>query len=105
MTCKDHHGILKASPGAAVDASKLSEMAAGLLAALSNAGAGTPVEIDLLKTADPDSGTLKFLLAASHDCRQRGLKLAVRAGGKTGELLQMTSLARHMNLILEEPSK
>jgi anti-anti-sigma regulatory factor len=105
MTCKDHHGILKASPGGAVDASTLSEMAAGLLAALSNAGAGTPVEIDLLETPDPDSGTLKFLLAASQDCRQRGLKLAVRAGDKTGELLQLTSLARHMNLILEKPSK
>ena len=77
----------------------------GLLAALSNAEAGTQVEIDLLETADADSGTLKFLLAASSDCRQRRLKLTVRAGGKTGELLQLTSLARHMNLILEEPSK
>jgi anti-anti-sigma regulatory factor len=105
MTCTDHHGILKVSPGAAVDTSTLSGMAAGLLAALSNAEAGTPVEIDLLETADADSGTLKFLLAASSDCRQRRLKLTVRAGGKTGELLQLTSLARHMNLILEEPSK
>jgi anti-anti-sigma regulatory factor len=105
MTCTDHHGILKVSPGGAVDTSTLSGMAAGLLAALSNAEAGTPVEIDLLETADADSGTLKFLLAASSDCRQRRLKLTVRAGGKTGELLQLTSLARHMNLILEEPSK
>jgi len=105
MTCKDHHGILKASPGSAVDASTLSAMAAGLLAALANADAGMPVEIDLQETADADSGTLKFLLAASHDCRQRGLKLAVCAGGKTGELLQLTGLAHHMNLILEEPSK
>ena len=105
MTCTDHHGILEVSPGGAVDTSTISVLAAGLLAALSNAGAGTPVEIDLLETADADSGTLKFLLAASNDCRQRGLKLAVRAGDKTGELLQLTSLTRHMNLILEEPSK
>lgn len=105
MTCKDHHGILQASPDGAVDTSTLSASTAELLAALSKATAGTPVEIDLLKTADADSGTLKFLLAASHECRQRGLKLTVRAGGKTGELLQLTSLARHMNLVLEEPSK
>ena len=105
MICNDHNGILKVSPGGAVDTSTLSEMAAGLLAALANAEAGTPVEIDLLETADADSGTLKFLLAASSDCRQQGLKLSVRAGGKTGELLQLTSLARDMNLIVEEPSK
>ena len=105
MTCTDHHGILKVSPGGAVDTSTLSALAAALLAALANAGAGTSVEIDLQETADADSGTLKFLLAASNDCRQRGLNLTVRAGGKTGELLQLTSLASHMNLILEEPSK
>ena len=66
MTCTDHHGILKVSPSRAVDTSTLSAMAAGLLAAFANAGAGTPVEIDLLETADADSGTLKFLLATSN---------------------------------------
>ncbi len=66
MTCTDHHGILKVSPSGAVDTSTLSAMAAGLLAAFANAGAGTPVEIDLLETADADSGTLKFLLATSN---------------------------------------
>lgn len=105
MKCKTQNGVLKVSPDAAIDRSTLSETAAGFLAVVSKADLGMPVELDLLDTIDADSGTLKFLLAASNHCRQRGLKLAVRAGAKTGELLQLANMARHMELILEEPTK
>lgn len=105
MKCKTLEGVLKLSPGAGINNSTLSDMAAGFLAALANADAAIPVEIDLLETADADSGTLKFLLAASRDCHQRGSKLSVRTGSKTGELLQFVSMARHMDLIIEEPSQ
>ena len=105
MKCETQKGILKVTPGAAIDNSTLQAMATELLAAIANLEKGMPVEISLLETTEADSGTIKFLLAASVDCRQRGLKLAVRAAGKTGDLLQTASMARHIDLILEEPSK
>lgn len=105
MKCKTQKGILKIFPDVAIDSSTLPDIAVGFLAAIAKADAGMPVEISLLETAEADSGTIKFLLAASVDCRQRGLKLAVRAAGKTGDLLQTASMARHIDLILEEPSK
>ena len=104
MKCKNQKGIFKVTPGASIDNSTLSEMAPAFIAALGKAGEGTLVEIDLLETMDADSGTIKFLLAAASECAQRGLKFAVRSSGKTGELLHIANMARHMDLNTEDPS-
>jgi hypothetical protein len=105
MKSKNQKGIFKVSPGASIENSTLSEVAPAFIAALGKASEGSVVEVDLLETMDPDSGTIKFLLAAASECQQRGLKFAVRASGKTGELLQIVNMARHMGLNIEDPSK
>ena len=105
MKCKNQKGIFKVTPGGPIDNSTLSEMAPAFISVLGKADEGTLVEIDLLETVDADSGTIKFLLAAASECRQHGMKFAVRASGKTGELLQIANMARHMDLNTEAHSK
>ena len=64
-----------------------------------------PIEIDLSDTESADSGTIKFLLAAANDCRQRGFSPGARATGGTGKLLRLLNMDRHLSLITEEVSK
>ena len=93
------------TPSQPVNTASLGASAIELLESLQNAGASTSVEIDLTATEEPDSGTIKFLLAAANDCRQRGISPGVRATGKTAELLRLLNMDQHLALNTGEVSK
>jgi anti-anti-sigma regulatory factor len=105
MKTKNQKGILKIIPAGPVNAANLDSLAPDFLESLKKANGPMPVEIDISNTESADSGTIKFLLAAAHDCRQRGLTPGVHATGCTGELLRLLNMDRHLNLITEEASK
>jgi anti-anti-sigma regulatory factor len=105
MKTKTQKGTLKITPAGPVNAANLDSVAPDFLESLNKANSPMPVEIDISKTESTDSGTIKFLLAAANDCRQRGLTLGVRATGGTGEFLRLLNMDRHLNLITEEASK
>jgi len=93
------------TPSQPVNTASLGASAIEFLESLQNAGASSSVEIDLTATEAPDSGTIKFLLAASNDCRQSGLKPSVRASGKTAELLRLLNMDQHLALSAGEDSE
>lgn len=99
---KKSHQITPSQP---VNAASLGASAIELLESFQNAGASTSVEIDLTATEAPDSGTIKFLLAAANDCRQRGFSPGVRATGKTAELLRLLYMDQHLALNTGEVSE
>lgn len=105
MKTKSHNGTLHAIPTQRVNTATLGASAIEFLECLQNANGSTSVEIDLSATDVPDSGTVKFLLAAANDCRQSGFSPAVRATGKTAELLRLLHMDQHLVLNTEEVSE
>ncbi|MFM8716463.1 MAG: STAS domain-containing protein [Spartobacteria bacterium] len=105
MKTKTQKGTLKITPAGPVNASTLDSAAPEFLESLKKANGAMPVEIDLSNTESADSGTIKFLLAAANDCRQRSLTPGVRATGGTADLLRILNMDRHLNLIAGEASK
>lgn len=105
MKTKTQKGTLKITPAGPVNAATLDSVSSDFLESLKKATGAMPVEIDLSDTESADSGTIKFLLAAANDCRQRGFSPGVRATGGTGELLRLLKMDRHLSLITEEVSK
>jgi anti-anti-sigma regulatory factor len=99
---KKSHQVIPSQP---VNTASLGASAIEFLESLQNAGASTSVEIDLTATEAPDSGTIKFLLAAANDCRQRGISPGVRATGKTAQLLRLLNMDQHLALNTGEVSK
>jgi anti-anti-sigma regulatory factor len=98
---KKSHQITPSQP---VNTASLGASAIEFLECLQNASGSTSLEIDLSSTETPDSGTIKFLLAAANDCRQRGISPGVRATGKTAELLRLLNLDQHLALNTGEVS-
>ena len=105
MKTKIQKGTLKITPAQPITTATLGTAAFQLLESLQKAGDSMPVEIDLSNTDAADSGTIKFLIAAANDCRQRGLSPAVRATGKTGKLLRFVNAERHLTILTEKDSK
>ena len=105
MKSKIQKGTLKIAPDQPIHAATVGNAALELLECLEKAGESMPVEIDVSNTEIADSGTIKFLLAAANDCRQRGLKPGARTNIKTGELLRLVNMDRHIALITEKVSK
>ena len=105
MKTKTQKGTLKITPAGPVNAATLDSAAVDFLESLEKASGPMPVEIDISRTESADSGTIKFLLAAANDCRQRGLMPGVYATGGTGELLRVLNMDRHLSLVTEEASK
>lgn len=105
MKTKTQKGILKITPTGPVNAATIDSVVPEFIESLKKASGAMPVEIDIAHTESADSGTLKFLLAAATDCRERGLTPSVRATGATAELLRLLNMDRHLNLISEEVSK
>jgi anti-anti-sigma regulatory factor len=99
---KKSHQITPSQP---VNTASLGASAIEFLECLQNASGSTSLEIDLSSTETPDSGTIKFLLAAANDCRQRGISPGVRATGKTAELLRLLNMDQHLALNIGEVSK
>lgn len=99
---KKSHQITPSQP---VNTASLGASAIEFLECLQNASGSTSLEIDLSSTETPDSGTIKFLLAAANDCRQRGFSPGVRATGKTAELLRLLNMDQHLALNTGEVSK
>lgn len=99
---KKSHQITPSQP---VNTVSLGASAIEFLECLQNASGSTSLEIDLSSTETPDSGTIKFLLAAANDCRQRGISPGVRATGKTAELLRLLNMDQHLALNTGEVSK
>jgi anti-anti-sigma regulatory factor len=99
---KKSHQITPSQP---VNTASLGASAIEFLECLQNASGSTSLEIDLSSTETPDSGTIKFLLAAANDCRQRGISPGVRATGKTAELLRLLNMEQHLALNTGEVSK
>jgi anti-anti-sigma regulatory factor len=99
---KKSHQITPSQP---VNTASLGASAIEFLECLQNASGSTSLEIDLSSTETPDSGTIKFLLAAANDCRQRGISPGVRATGKTAELLRLLNMDQHLALNTGEVSK
>ena len=99
---KKSHQITPSQP---VNTASLGASAIEFLECLQNASVSTSLEIDLSSTETPDSGTIKFLLAAANDCRQRGISPGVRATGKTAELLRLLNMDQHLALNTGEVSK
>ena len=93
------------TPSQPVNTASLGASAIEFLECLQNASGSTSLEIDLSATEAPDSGTIKFLLAAANDCRQRGISPGVRATGKTAELLRLLNMEQHLALNTGEVSK
>jgi anti-anti-sigma regulatory factor len=93
------------TPSQPVNTASLGASAIEFLESLQNAGASSSVEIDLTATEAPDSGTIKFLLAAANDCRLGGFSPAVRASGKTAELLRLLNMDQHLALNTGEVSE
>ena len=93
------------TPSQPVNTASLGASAIEFLECLQNASGSTSLEIDLSSTETPDSGTIKFLLAAANDCRQRGISLGVRATGKTAELLRLLNMDQHLALNTGEVSE
>ena len=105
MKTKTQKGVLKITPAGPVNAANLDSAAPDFLESLKKASGAMPIEIDLSDTESADSGTIKFLLAAANDCRQRGFSPGARATGGTGKLLRLLNMDRHLSLITEEVSK
>jgi anti-anti-sigma regulatory factor len=99
---KKSHQITPSQP---VNTASLGASAIEFLECLQNASGSTSLEIDLSSTETPDSGTIKFLLAAANDCRQRGISPGVRATGKTAELLRLLNMDQHLALNAGEVSE
>ena len=93
------------TPSQPVNTASLGASAIEFLESLQKASGTTSLEIDLTATEAPDSGTIKFLLAAANDCRQRGISPAVKATGKTAELLRLLNMDQHLSLNTGEVSK
>lgn len=102
MKTKSAKGVLKINPSQAVNISTLDLLAKEFEGNLSKAVGTTSVEVDLSQTDEADSGTIKFLIAAANDCRQRGLILRVRATEKIAELLCLLNINQCLYLIVEE---
>ncbi len=93
------------TPSQPVNTASLGASALEFLECLQKASGSTSLEIDLSTTEVPDSGTVKFLLAAANDCRQRGISPGVRATGKTAELLRLLNMDQHLSLNTGEVSE
>ncbi len=105
MKTKTDKGTLHAIPSQPVNAASLGASAIEFLECLQEASGVASVEIDLSATETPDSGTVKFLLAAANDCRQRGFHPGVRATGKTAKLLRLLKVDQHLALNAVEVSE
>lgn len=104
MKNETHKGPLQIAPATAVNSASLGAASIDFLERLQSASGSAAVEIDLSATDAPDSGTVKFLIAAANDCRQRGFSPGVRASGKTAELLRLLHMDQHLALNTGEVS-
>jgi hypothetical protein len=105
MKTKLQNGVLEIVPSGPVNSHTLADSAASLQEVLAQATGGLDVEIDLLETPQPDSGTIKLLLLAASELEARGAKLRVRVKAGADGLFDTLKINRHVTVLKEEDTQ
>ncbi len=95
-------GVLKISPSGPLGSGNVAANAGSLVSALEGLDEGGLAELDLSQSGPVDSSTIRLLIAADRDCRQRSIDLHIVCAEENIRLLRLLRLERRVKLIATE---